>query len=133
MGVGRGTHIGARAPSCFGLFTAGTSKQREVWLPAMLSGEQLGAHCLSESHAGSGPAAMRTRANLEGDECVINGTKAWTTHAGQADFYKVMARTSDNGGRVPMVSSSGSTLAMGFLASLRAGADQEDEAVYSCA
>ncbi|WP_456237758.1 acyl-CoA dehydrogenase family protein [Nocardioides sambongensis] len=42
---------------------------------------------------------MRTRAVREGDEYVLNGAKAWTTHGGEADFYKVMARTSDDGGR----------------------------------
>ena len=91
VGVGVSVH----ALSCFGLFTAGTDEQKQQWLPEMLSGEQLGAYCLSEAHAGSDPAAMRTRAVRDGDEYVIDGAKAWTTHGGQADFYKVMARTSD--------------------------------------
>ena len=95
VGVGVSVH----ALSCFGLFTAGTEEQRQRWLPDMLSGELLGAYCLSEAHAGSDPAAMRTRAVRDGDEYVINGAKAWTTHGGKADFYKVMARTSDDGGR----------------------------------
>jgi alkylation response protein AidB-like acyl-CoA dehydrogenase len=95
VGVGVSVH----ALSCFGLFTAGTDEQKQRWLPEMLSGEQLGAYCLSEAHAGSDPAAMRTRAVRDGDSYVINGAKAWTTHGGKADFYKVMARTSDDGGR----------------------------------
>lgn len=95
VGVGVSVH----ALSCFGLFTAGTDEQRKQWLPEMLSGEQLGAYCLSEAHAGSDPAAMKTRAVLDGDSYVLNGAKAWTTHGGKADFYKVMARTSDDGGR----------------------------------
>jgi alkylation response protein AidB-like acyl-CoA dehydrogenase len=95
IGVGVSVH----ALSCFGLFTAGTEEQKRSWLPGMLSGEQLGAYCLSEAHAGSDPAAMRTRAVRDGDSYVINGAKAWTTHGGRADFYKVMARTSDDGGR----------------------------------
>jgi len=95
VGVGVSVH----ALSCFGLFTAGTEEQRQRWLPEMLCGELLGAYCLSEAHAGSDPAAMRTRAVRDGDEYVINGAKAWTTHGGKADFYKVMARTSDDGGR----------------------------------
>lgn len=95
VGVGTSVH----ALSCFGLFTAGTAEQKHEWLPDMLGGEQLGAYCLSEAHAGSDPAAMRTRAVRHGDEYVIDGAKAWTTHGGQADFYKVMARTSDDGGR----------------------------------
>lgn len=95
VGVGTSVH----ALSCFGLFTAGTPEQKHEWLPDMLGGEQLGAYCLSEAHAGSDPAAMRTRAVRHGDEYVIDGAKAWTTHGGQADFYKVMARTSDDAGR----------------------------------
>jgi alkylation response protein AidB-like acyl-CoA dehydrogenase len=91
VGVGVSVH----ALSCFGLFTAGTDEQKARWLPEMLSGEQLGAYCLSEAHAGSDPAAMRTRAVRDGDAYVINGAKAWTTHGGQADFYTVMARTDD--------------------------------------
>ncbi|MGH3457612.1 acyl-CoA dehydrogenase family protein [Aeromicrobium sp.] len=89
VGVGVGVH----ALSCFGLFTAGTDEQKKKWLPEMLSGDLLGAYCLSESHAGSDPAAMRTKAVRDGNDYVIRGQKAWTTHGGQADFYKVMAQT----------------------------------------
>src|SRR5699024_10468528 len=92
VGVGVSVH----GLSCFGLAEFGTTEQKQAWLPRMLGGELLGAYCLSESHAGSDPAAMRTRARREGDGYVINGAKAWTTHGGQADFYKVMARTSDD-------------------------------------
>ncbi|MET0767263.1 MAG: acyl-CoA dehydrogenase family protein, partial [Aeromicrobium sp.] len=95
VGVGVSVH----GLSCFGLFTAGTDEQKQEWLPEMLSGDQLGAYCLSEAHAGSDPAAMRTKAVKDGDDYVITGAKAWTTHGGKADFYKVMARTSDDGGR----------------------------------
>lgn len=95
VGVGTSVH----ALSCFGLFTVGTDEQKNNWLPGMLSGEQLGAYCLSEAHAGSDPAAMKTKAVRDGDTYVINGAKAWTTHGGQADFYKVMARTSNDGAR----------------------------------
>ena len=95
VGVGVSVH----ALSCFGLFEQGTAEQKERWLPEMLAGDQLGAYCLSEAHAGSDPAAMRTKAVRDGDDYVITGAKAWTTHGGQADFYKVMARTSDDGGK----------------------------------
>ena len=84
------------ALSCFGLAYYGTDEQRAEWLPDMLGGDLLGAYCLSEPHAGSDPAAMRTTARRDGDSYVINGAKAWTTHGGHADFYKVMARTSDD-------------------------------------
>lgn len=92
VGVGVSVH----ALSCFGLVTAGTEEQKAEWLPSMLSGDLLGAYCLSEAHAGSDPAAMKTTARRDGDSYVLNGAKAWTTHGGHADFYKVMARTSDD-------------------------------------
>ena len=91
VGVGVSVH----ALSCFGLFHVGTQEQKDRWLPDMLGGELLGAYCLSEAHAGSDPAAMRTTARREGDEYVINGAKAWTTHGGEADYYKVMARADE--------------------------------------
>lgn len=95
IGVGVSVH----ALSCFPLANFGTDEQKAQWLPELLSGELLGAYCLSEPHAGSDPAAMRTKAVRDGDDYVINGAKAWTTHGGHADFYTVMARTSDDGGR----------------------------------
>jgi alkylation response protein AidB-like acyl-CoA dehydrogenase len=94
-----GEGISVHVLSCFGLATKGTEEQRKQWLPDMVGGELLGAYCLSEPHAGSDPAAMRTRAVKErdggSDVYVVNGAKAWITHGGEADFYKVMARTSD--------------------------------------
>ncbi|GAA0253483.1 acyl-CoA dehydrogenase family protein [Actinomadura nitritigenes] len=95
VGVGVSVH----ALSCFPLFAFGSDEQRARWLPDMLSGERLGAYCLSEAHAGSDPAAMRAKAVRDGDSYVLNGAKAWTTHGGKADFYTVMARTSDEGSR----------------------------------
>jgi alkylation response protein AidB-like acyl-CoA dehydrogenase len=96
VGVGVSVH----ALSCFGLATAGTEEQRQRWLPDMLGGELLGAYCLSEPQAGSDPAAMTTRARREGDDYVLTGAKAWTTHGGRADFYKVMARTGTGRGDI---------------------------------
>ena len=87
------TGVSVHALSCFPIAYFGTDQQRERWLPEMVGGELLGAYCLSEPEAGSDPAAMTTRAKLEGDTYRITGTKAWTTHGGEADFYTVMART----------------------------------------
>ncbi|WP_222264708.1 acyl-CoA dehydrogenase family protein [Modestobacter marinus] len=84
--------------SCVALATAGTPEQQQR-LPELLGGELLGAYCLSEPHAGSDPAAMRTRAVRDGDGYVLTGDKAWTTHGGVADFYTVMARTSEDRSR----------------------------------
>ena len=96
VGVGTSVH----ALSCFALVTRGTPEQQARWLPEFLAGDLLGAYCLSEPHAGSDPAAMRTRAVLEGDEWVLTGAKAWTTHGGHADFYTVMARTGEAKGDI---------------------------------
>ena len=85
--------------SCFALARFGTDEQRDQWLPGQLGGDLLGAYALSEPQAGSDAAALSTRAVRDGDDYVVSGTKAWITHAGQADFYTVMVRTSDDGGR----------------------------------
>ncbi len=90
VGVGVSVH----ALSCFGLFTRGTEEQKTRWLPQMLGGDLLGAYALSEAHAGSDPAAMRAKATRDGSDYLLTGTKAWITHGGHADFYKIMARTS---------------------------------------
>jgi alkylation response protein AidB-like acyl-CoA dehydrogenase len=92
--------VSVHALSCYPLARHGTDEQRGRWLPEMLSGELLGAYCLSEAHAGSDPAAMRTRAVRDGDDYVITGAKAWTTHGGHADFYTVLARTGDGRGGI---------------------------------
>jgi alkylation response protein AidB-like acyl-CoA dehydrogenase len=91
--VGVGTSVHALA--CFPLVTRGTPEQQDRWLPDLLGGELLGAYCLSEPQAGSDVAAMTTRARRDGDEYVVTGAKAWTTHGGEADFYTVLARTGD--------------------------------------
>ncbi|MDX3638090.1 acyl-CoA dehydrogenase family protein [Streptomyces sp. MB09-02B] len=91
--------MSVRTLACFPLATHGTEAQRERLLPQLLAGDLLGAYCLSEAHAGSDPAAMTSRARHDGDAYVLHGAKAWTTHGGHADFYTVMARTSDDRAR----------------------------------
>ncbi|SEQ22486.1 Acyl-CoA dehydrogenase [Lentzea xinjiangensis] len=95
VAVGLSVHV----MSCYGLATFGTREQQDRWLPEMLEGELLGGYALSEVQAGSDPAAMSTRAVRKGGEYVVTGTKAWITHAGAADFYTLMARTSPDAGR----------------------------------
>jgi alkylation response protein AidB-like acyl-CoA dehydrogenase len=63
----------------------------------MLGGDLLGAYCLSEPQGGSDAAALTTRAVRDGDDWVIDGTKAWITHGGHADFYNVFCRTGGPG------------------------------------
>jgi alkylation response protein AidB-like acyl-CoA dehydrogenase len=82
--------------SCFPLAHAGADEQQKKWLPDMLGGELLGAFSLSEPQAGSDAAALSTRAVRDGDFYVLNGTKAWITHAGVADFYTVFVRVGEH-------------------------------------
>lgn len=92
-----GVSVSVHYLACFGIANFGTIEQRERWLPDMIGGQLLGAYCLSEPHSGSDAAALITRATREGDDYVVNGTKAWITHGGIADFYSVLVRTSDDG------------------------------------
>jgi alkylation response protein AidB-like acyl-CoA dehydrogenase len=92
LAVGLGVSV--HTLTCFPLATAGTPEQQERWLPGMLGGELLGAYCLSEPQSGSDAAALATRAVADGDGYRVDGVKAWISHAGQADFYTLFARTS---------------------------------------
>ncbi|MER5643369.1 acyl-CoA dehydrogenase family protein [Streptosporangium sp. NPDC002524] len=65
------------------IYRFGTPEQRAEWLPRLTSGEMLGAFGLTEPGGGSDvPGGMRTTAVLDGDEWVINGTKAFITNSG---------------------------------------------------
>ncbi|MGW1992611.1 acyl-CoA dehydrogenase family protein [Embleya sp. NPDC001921] len=97
LAVGLGVSVHTLA--CHPLATFGTPEQRAAHLPAMLSGDLLGAYCLSEPHSGSDAAALSTKALAATDGYVLTGTKAWITHGGVADFYTVLARTSPDGSR----------------------------------
>jgi alkylation response protein AidB-like acyl-CoA dehydrogenase len=85
--------------ACFPLAAYGTDEQRDRWLADMVGGELLGAYCLSEPGSGSDAGALTTKAVRTGDTYVVNGTKAWITHGGEADFYNLFVRTSDDGAR----------------------------------
>ncbi|BBZ65329.1 acyl-CoA dehydrogenase [Mycolicibacterium insubricum] len=77
------------------LLNFGSAEQQQRWLPGMLSGSQIGAYSLSEPQAGSDAAALRCSASRVEDGWLLNGTKAWITHGGIADFYTLFARTGD--------------------------------------
>jgi len=73
------------------IYRFGTDDQRRQWLPALCAGEQLGAFGLTEPGGGSDvPGGMRTTARLDGEEWVLNGTKAFITNAG-TDITGVVA------------------------------------------
>ncbi|HEX3750452.1 MAG TPA: acyl-CoA dehydrogenase family protein [Streptosporangiaceae bacterium] len=111
VGVGLSVHTMA----CFPLVHFGSDEQRDAWLPDQLEGDLLGAYALSEPQAGSDAAALSARAVRDGGDYVLTGTKAWITHAGQADFYTVMVRTSDDGSRgVSCLLTDANTPGLGF-------------------
>ena len=78
----------------------GSDEQRHKWLPDLCTMEKLASYCLTEPGAGSDAAALRTRAERDGDHYVLTGQKQFISGAGNPhDFYVVMARTSDDGAR----------------------------------
>ena len=87
--IGTNNGIGSQ-----GLILDGTEAQKQRYLPAMATGELIGAFALTEPGAGSDAASLRTRALREGDSYVLNGTKRFITNAPQAGIFTVMARTS---------------------------------------
>jgi len=95
LAVGLGVSV--HTLSCFPLAEFGSAEQQDRWLPDLVGGDLLGAYCLSEPGSGSDAAALATRAVRDGSDYVVDGTKAWITHAGVADFYSVLVRTSDDG------------------------------------
>lgn len=79
---------------------AGNAAQKAQYLPPLLSGEKIGAFCLTEPSAGSDAGALTTRAVKKGDHYEINGVKQFITNGMHADIFLVMARTGDvPGGR----------------------------------
>lgn len=77
----------------------GTKEQKEKYLPSLARGKEIGAFALSESHAGSDPANLKTTAKKVDDGYVLNGSKIWITSGGIAKTYIVMARTGGEGAK----------------------------------
>jgi acyl-CoA dehydrogenase len=75
------------------LVAHGSEEQRRRWLPRLASGAWIGAFCLSEPHAGSDAAALRSRADRVDGGYRLHGSKAWVTSGGEAQLYLVLAKT----------------------------------------
>ena len=76
----------------------GSEELKRTYLPRVASGQSQASYCLSEPDAGSDVAAMRCRAERDGDDYVLNGTKYWITNAGVSDTYTVFAKTDPSAG-----------------------------------
>ncbi|MGW0523499.1 acyl-CoA dehydrogenase [Crossiella sp. NPDC003009] len=79
------------------LLSASEELKQQV-MPSIASGEAGASYALSEREAGSDAASMRTRARLEGDSWVLNGTKCWITNAAKSTWFTVMAVTDPDKG-----------------------------------
>jgi glutaryl-CoA dehydrogenase len=73
----------------------GSEEQRSRWLPALARGEKLGCFALTESHGGSDPGRMRTRARRRGADWTLDGAKHWITNGALADVAVVWAAADD--------------------------------------
>ncbi|MEY4737576.1 MAG: hypothetical protein RL302_1895 [Pseudomonadota bacterium] len=89
-----GTNIGIGSQ---GILMDGTPEQKHLYLPRIASGDLIVAFALTEANAGSDPASLKTRAVLEGDNYVINGSKRYITNAPRAGAFTLMARTGGEG------------------------------------
>lgn len=83
---------------CAPIYEWGTEEQKQKYLPDLLSGKKLGAFGLTEPGAGTDAAGQQTKAVLEGDHYVLNGSKIFITNAGYADTYVIMAMTDKSKG-----------------------------------
>ena len=77
------------------IMTHGSDAQKERWLPELASGERRGALSLSEPDAGSDTRNISCRATRDGDEYIVNGTKAWVTNGQRAGLVALAARTEE--------------------------------------
>lgn len=79
---------------CSGIIKFGTDEQKKRYLPKAAKGEWIGAYSLSEQGSGTDAGSLKCRAEDKGDHYLLNGTKAWVTNAGFADFFLTFVSTS---------------------------------------
>lgn len=75
------------------IYLGGNEEQKKKYLTQLATGEKIGAFCLTEAQAGSDSFHLKTKAELDGDEWVINGEKLWITNGGIAGILSLFART----------------------------------------
>ena len=75
----------------------GNEGQRAKFIPPLMRMDMMASYCLTEPGSGSDAAAMRSRAQRDGDHYILNGSKAFISGAGYSDLYVAMVRTGDEG------------------------------------
>ena len=91
-----GLSYGAHSNLCVNQITLnGTEKQKQKYLPKLISGDHVGALAMSEPSAGSDVVGMKLKAEKKGGEFCLNGTKMWITNAPNANTFVVYAKTND--------------------------------------
>jgi butyryl-CoA dehydrogenase len=83
---------------CAPIYEFGTEEQKQKYLVPLAKGEKLGAFGLTEANAGTDAAGQQTKAVLDGDHYILNGSKIFITNAANADIFIVMAMTDKSKG-----------------------------------
>ena len=86
--IGAHQSIGTNA-----IFNGASEEQKKKYIPPLAAGEKIAAFGLTEAQAGSDSFHLKTKADLVGDEWIINGEKLWITNGGIADVLSLFART----------------------------------------
>ena len=84
---------------CWMIDSFGSEELRQKYCPKLTTAELIASYCLTEPGSGSDAAALKTKAVKDGDEYVLNGSKAFISGAGTSDLYVVMVRTGGDGPR----------------------------------
>ena len=77
----------------------GSEELKTEWFPQLSSGEKLASYCLTEPGSGSDSASLRTTAKKDGENFILNGSKAFISGSGATDCLVLMARTGDSGAK----------------------------------
>ncbi|MBT79380.1 MAG: acyl-CoA dehydrogenase [Alteromonadaceae bacterium] len=97
--AGIGLSYGAHSNLCVNqIFRNGSEAQKEKYLPALVSGEHIGALAMSEPGAGSDVVSMKLRAEKRGDKYILNGNKMWITNGPDAHTFVIYAKTDTQAG-----------------------------------
>lgn len=93
-----GAIFGADMLCIYPIYAFGNEDQKKKHLIPLARGEAIGAFALTEPDAGSDASGIKTTATKQGDEYILNGTKAFITNAGEAEIYVIMAKTAPGRG-----------------------------------